>query len=118
MAGRGCAPAKTGADEREHACGPYRRDPSLEVAAPPCLDQFVERPNVVLAPHIASASVETRKKMSMVAAENAIAALAHNELARASSLFQTLANRDPHTYQPYIGLSDVEIRRGDYAAAG
>ena len=52
-----------------------------------------------------------------VTPENAIAALAHNELARASSLFQTLANRDPHTYQPYIGLSDVEIRRRDYAAA-
>ena len=31
--------------------------------------------NVVLAPHIASASVETRKKMSMMAAENAVAAL-------------------------------------------
>jgi len=31
--------------------------------------------NVVLTPHIASASVDTRKKMSMVAAENAIAAL-------------------------------------------
>jgi glyoxylate reductase len=31
--------------------------------------------NAVLAPHIASASVDTRKKMSMVAAENAIAAL-------------------------------------------
>jgi lactate dehydrogenase-like 2-hydroxyacid dehydrogenase len=32
--------------------------------------------NVVLAPHIASASVDTRRKMSMMAAENAIAALA------------------------------------------
>ena len=31
--------------------------------------------NAVLTPHIASASVDTRKKMSMVAAENAIAAL-------------------------------------------
>ena len=31
--------------------------------------------NVVLAPHIASASVDTRKKMSMMAAENAVAAL-------------------------------------------
>ncbi|MBK5294962.1 MAG: D-glycerate dehydrogenase [Acidobacteriia bacterium] len=31
--------------------------------------------NVVLAPHIASASVETRRKMSMMAAENAAAAL-------------------------------------------
>ena len=31
--------------------------------------------NVVLAPHIASASVDTRKKMSMMAAENAVAAV-------------------------------------------
>ena len=31
--------------------------------------------NVVLAPHIASASIDTRRKMSMVAAENALAAL-------------------------------------------
>ena len=31
--------------------------------------------NAVLAPHIASASVDTRKKMSMMAAENAVAAL-------------------------------------------
>jgi glyoxylate reductase len=31
--------------------------------------------NAVLAPHIGSASIETRRKMSMVAAENAVAAL-------------------------------------------
>ena len=31
--------------------------------------------NVVLAPHIASASVDTRRKMSMMAVENAVAAL-------------------------------------------
>jgi lactate dehydrogenase-like 2-hydroxyacid dehydrogenase len=31
--------------------------------------------NVVLAPHIASASVDTRRRMSMMAAENAVAAL-------------------------------------------
>jgi lactate dehydrogenase-like 2-hydroxyacid dehydrogenase len=31
--------------------------------------------NVVLAPHIASASVDTRRKMSMMAAENAVAAI-------------------------------------------
>jgi lactate dehydrogenase-like 2-hydroxyacid dehydrogenase len=37
--------------------------------------KLLERENAVLAPHIASASVETRKKMSMTAAENAIAAL-------------------------------------------
>ena len=33
----------------------------------------LRRPNVVLAPHLASASVETRTKMAMMAAENAIA---------------------------------------------
>ena len=32
--------------------------------------------NAVLAPHIGSASIETRRKMSMMAAENAVAALA------------------------------------------
>jgi lactate dehydrogenase-like 2-hydroxyacid dehydrogenase len=37
--------------------------------------KLLERENAVLAPHIASASVETRKKMSMTAAENAVAAL-------------------------------------------
>jgi lactate dehydrogenase-like 2-hydroxyacid dehydrogenase len=31
--------------------------------------------NVVLTPHIASASVDTRRKMSMMAAENAVAAI-------------------------------------------
>ena len=31
--------------------------------------------NVVLAPHIASASVDTRRQMSMMAAENAIAGI-------------------------------------------
>ncbi len=31
--------------------------------------------NVVLAPHIASASVDTRRKMSMMAAENAVAGM-------------------------------------------
>ena len=31
--------------------------------------------NVVLAPHIASATVETRTKMALIAAENAIAAV-------------------------------------------
>jgi glyoxylate reductase len=31
--------------------------------------------NAVLAPHIASASVDTRRKMSMMAAENAVAAI-------------------------------------------
>lgn len=37
--------------------------------------RLLELPNVVLAPHIASASVETRRKMSLMAAENAITAL-------------------------------------------
>ncbi|MDX2154314.1 MAG: D-glycerate dehydrogenase [Bryobacteraceae bacterium] len=37
---------------------------------------LLELKNVVVAPHIASASVDTRRKMSMMAAENAVAALA------------------------------------------
>ena len=36
---------------------------------------LLELDNVVVAPHIASASVDTRRKMSMMAAENAVAAL-------------------------------------------
>lgn len=49
------------------------------------LDVFEQEPNVhplllklenvVLAPHIASASIDTRRKMSLVAVENALAAL-------------------------------------------
>lgn len=42
---------------------------------PEILPELLACRNAVLAPHIASASVETRKKMSMMAAENAIAAL-------------------------------------------
>jgi glyoxylate reductase len=43
---------------------------------PQVLPELLECPNAVLAPHIGSASVETRRKMSMMAAENAVAALA------------------------------------------
>jgi glyoxylate reductase len=39
----------------------------------PQIADGLRRPNVVLAPHLASASVETRTKMAMIAAENAIA---------------------------------------------
>jgi glyoxylate reductase len=39
----------------------------------PQIPDGLRRPNVVLAPHLASASVETRTKMAMIAAENAIA---------------------------------------------
>lgn len=38
--------------------------------------KLLELDNVVLAPHIGSASVDTRRKMSLMAAENALAALA------------------------------------------
>jgi glyoxylate reductase len=38
--------------------------------------KLLELPNVVLAPHIASASVDTRRRMSVMAAENALAAIA------------------------------------------
>jgi glyoxylate reductase len=43
---------------------------------PEILPALLECQNAVLAPHIASASVDTRRKMSMLAAENAVAALA------------------------------------------
>jgi lactate dehydrogenase-like 2-hydroxyacid dehydrogenase len=36
---------------------------------------LLELDNVVLAPHIGSASVDTRRKMSLMAAENAVAAV-------------------------------------------
>jgi glyoxylate reductase len=39
----------------------------------PKIADGLRRPNVVLAPHLASASVETRTKMAMMAAENTIA---------------------------------------------
>ncbi len=37
--------------------------------------ELLKLPNVVVAPHIASASIDTRRGMSMIAAENAVAAL-------------------------------------------
>lgn len=46
----------------------FEREPRVE----PLL---LKLQNVVLAPHIASASVDTRRKMSMMAAENAVAAV-------------------------------------------
>jgi lactate dehydrogenase-like 2-hydroxyacid dehydrogenase len=46
----------------------FEREPQVE----PLL---LKLENVVLAPHIASASVDTRRKMSIMAAENAVAAL-------------------------------------------
>jgi len=39
----------------------------------PIIHQGLKRPNVVLAPHIASASIETRTKMACMAAENVVA---------------------------------------------
>jgi glyoxylate reductase len=39
----------------------------------PQIDARLKRPNVVLAPHIASASLETRTKMACMAAENVVA---------------------------------------------
>jgi lactate dehydrogenase-like 2-hydroxyacid dehydrogenase len=44
-------------------------------AEPKVHPKLLELKNVVLAPHIASASVDTRRRMSMMAAENAMAAL-------------------------------------------
>ena len=46
----------------------FEREPDVHPALLDC-------PNVVLAPHIGSASVETRRKMSMLACENAVAVL-------------------------------------------
>ena len=42
---------------------------------PQVYPDLLQCPNAVLAPHIASASVDTRRKMSLMAAENAVAAL-------------------------------------------
>jgi glyoxylate reductase len=39
----------------------------------PFIHSGLRRPNVVLAPHIASASLETRTKMACMAAENIVA---------------------------------------------
>jgi lactate dehydrogenase-like 2-hydroxyacid dehydrogenase len=47
----------------------FEREPQIHPALLQCA-------NAVLAPHIGSASVETRRKMTMIAAENALAALA------------------------------------------
>ena len=41
----------------------------------PAIHPGLKRPNVVLAPHIASASIETRTKMACMAAENVVALL-------------------------------------------
>lgn len=42
---------------------------------PKLTDTLIDLPNVVLAPHIGSASIETRTKMALLAAENAIAVI-------------------------------------------
>jgi len=47
----------------------FEREPAVHPMLLAC-------PNAVLAPHIGSASVDTRRKMTMMAAENALAALA------------------------------------------
>ena len=46
----------------------FEREPQIDPA-------LLECTNAVLAPHIGSASVDTRRKMTMIAAENALAAL-------------------------------------------
>jgi len=46
----------------------FEREPAIEA-------ELLSLDNVVLAPHIASATVETRTKMALIAAENAIAAV-------------------------------------------
>ena len=54
----------------------------------PFIHQGLKRPNVVLAPHIASASIETRTKMACIAAENVVA------------LFK--GQRPPHMLNPEV----------------
>src|SRR5262249_55330013 len=54
--------------------------------------ELLKFPNVVVAPHIASASVDTRRGMSMIAAENAVAAL---EGRRPKNLLNPLAWKEP-----------------------
>jgi glyoxylate reductase len=46
----------------------FEREPAVE-------PKLLQLENAVLAPHIASASIETRKKMCQMAVENAVAAL-------------------------------------------
>jgi glyoxylate reductase len=47
----------------------FEREPAIDRA-------LLEAPNTVLAPHIASATTETRTRMALMAAENVIAVLA------------------------------------------
>ena len=48
----------------------------FEPASPRSIAALLAAPNAVLAPHIASATTETRTKMALMAAENVIAVLA------------------------------------------
>ena len=57
-------------------------------AEPKVNERLLELSNVVLAPHIASASVDTRRKMSLMAAENAVAVLS--------------GRRPPHLVNPQL----------------
>ena len=59
--------------------------------------KLLELPNVLLAPHIASASVETRTRMAVMAAENVVAVLAGERPPNLVNpeVFQTAAPRTP-----------------------
>jgi lactate dehydrogenase-like 2-hydroxyacid dehydrogenase len=65
-------PALAAALERGQICAAgldvFEQEPKVH-------PKLLELDNVVLAPHIASASVDTRRRMSLLAAENAVAAL-------------------------------------------
>ena len=49
--------------------------------------------------------------------ERGVAALTNGDLTGARSIFQTLTSQKPQTYQPYLGLFEVELRQKKPAAA-
>ncbi|MCX7940765.1 MAG: D-glycerate dehydrogenase [Endomicrobia bacterium] len=51
----------------------FEKEPEVE-------PELIDMPNTVLVPHIGSATIETRTKMALMAAENIIAVLVHNKV--------------------------------------
>jgi glyoxylate reductase len=69
----------------------------------PQIPDGLRRPNVVLAPHLGSASIETRTKMAMLAAENAVAFFA--------------GQRPPNILNPQVLPPELIATDGSRAAA-